>query len=392
MIIQYLDSAFCEATIEWLVAIDQVQLVLQIWHFPLTNLDTAAYPCNGTSDIPKNAQDRFLCPQQDQATWLYKYSWTYHQKIQDQSALAQNKAVSMWCSYCVQYSANLRMNKNIQGQISLTCDARQASNTDGYFAITRSWIEEGTPHVWTLWMGILAFIQLNNSHNSIHLGQALYKAVQCQDVTHKVHNVALYLFTFPNHTDYIRLDTSPVTTLPTITWWWQNLPVSSHLKLANHLTGQNDNYGKIIDLPSTYFKQWIHSCMAHIINLATQTFLTPCSSSKHYDPATPEADIVVSNNGEDQDAISLIHATYLCQGKHVHMDLSFTDPTDHVLAGMLLGAMQRTVQEHSDALSTLAAYTWYESTMLSNVCNAQSCVGTERGKCIHLCMFGINTY
>ena len=30
----------------------------------------------------------------------------------------------------------------VVGEISLTCDAWQASNTDGYFAVTGHWIEE----------------------------------------------------------------------------------------------------------------------------------------------------------------------------------------------------------------------------------------------------------
>lgn len=30
----------------------------------------------------------------------------------------------------------------VQGEVSLTCDAWQASNTDGYFAVTAHWIEE----------------------------------------------------------------------------------------------------------------------------------------------------------------------------------------------------------------------------------------------------------
>jgi hypothetical protein len=48
--------------------------------------------------------------------------------------------------------------------------------------------------------------------------------------------------------------------------------------------------------------------MAHIINLATQAFLTICSTSKHYDPASPNADIVIPCNGQHRGTISLIHA------------------------------------------------------------------------------------
>ena len=36
----------------------------------------------------------------------------------------------------------------VTGEISLTCDAWQASNTDGYFAVTGHWIEESRPGVW----------------------------------------------------------------------------------------------------------------------------------------------------------------------------------------------------------------------------------------------------
>lgn len=52
----------------------------------------------------------------------------------------------------------------------------------------------------------------------------------------------------------------------------------------------------------------LSSCMAHVINLATQTFLAMYSTSKHYDPSSPDADIVVSSNGEDRDPIGLVRA------------------------------------------------------------------------------------
>jgi hypothetical protein len=33
----------------------------------------------------------------------------------------------------------------VTGKISLTCDTWQASNTDGFFAVTGHWIEESRP-------------------------------------------------------------------------------------------------------------------------------------------------------------------------------------------------------------------------------------------------------
>lgn len=76
--------------------------------------------------------------------------------------------------------------KEVKGRINLTCDAWQASNADGYFAVTASWIEENAVHVWSLQTALLGFVQLNNAHNGVRLGQALYKVVKRVGATHKV--------------------------------------------------------------------------------------------------------------------------------------------------------------------------------------------------------------
>ncbi|KAF8233428.1 hypothetical protein L208DRAFT_1266745, partial [Tricholoma matsutake] len=62
------------------------------------------------------------------------------------------------------------------GKISLTCDAWQASNSDGYLAVMGSWIEEEDGK-WQLQTVLLGFTQLNNAHNGTWLGQALFKIV-----------------------------------------------------------------------------------------------------------------------------------------------------------------------------------------------------------------------
>lgn len=64
----------------------------------------------------------------------------------------------------------------MKGLISLTCDAWQASNSDGYFAVTGSWINEENAK-WQLQTALLGFTQLNNAHNGTRLGQALFKIV-----------------------------------------------------------------------------------------------------------------------------------------------------------------------------------------------------------------------
>ena len=75
------------------------------------------------------------------------------------------------------------------GDVSLTCDAWQASNTDGYFAVTGHWIEESTPTNWEMKNALLGFTRISNAHNGERLGQALFKIVQHVGIEHKVrHN------------------------------------------------------------------------------------------------------------------------------------------------------------------------------------------------------------
>lgn len=74
----------------------------------------------------------------------------------------------------------------VTGEVNLTCDAWQASNTDGYFAVTGHWIEEITPTQWELKSGLLGFTQLSNAHNGEQLGQALFKIIKRVNITHKV--------------------------------------------------------------------------------------------------------------------------------------------------------------------------------------------------------------
>jgi hypothetical protein len=73
----------------------------------------------------------------------------------------------------------------VKGKVSLTCDAWQASNSDGYFAVTGSWIEEENGK-WQIKPALLGFTQLNNAHNGKRLGQALFKIVSRVGIAHKV--------------------------------------------------------------------------------------------------------------------------------------------------------------------------------------------------------------
>lgn len=86
--------------------------------------------------------------------------------------------------------------QTVQGEVSLTCDAWQASNTDGYFAVTAHWIKESTPTKWELKSAIIGFTRLNNAHVGIRLGQALFKIIKRVGIENKVR------VTMPSHVLY----------------------------------------------------------------------------------------------------------------------------------------------------------------------------------------------
>ena len=75
----------------------------------------------------------------------------------------------------------------VSGEISLTCDAWQASNTDGYFAVTGHWVKERALGKWKLEHALFGFMLMNTVHNGVRLGQALYKICDCLKIVHKVH-------------------------------------------------------------------------------------------------------------------------------------------------------------------------------------------------------------
>ena len=82
----------------------------------------------------------------------------------------------------------------MKGKVSLTCDAWQASNVDGYFAVTGSWIEEEkNTGQWELKTALLGFTQLNNAHNGVRLGQALFKVISRAGIAHKVSHSCIVL-------------------------------------------------------------------------------------------------------------------------------------------------------------------------------------------------------
>jgi hypothetical protein len=82
------------------------------------------------------------------------------------------------CVYTIPPGLFLIISQGVQGEVSLTCDAWQASNADGYFAVTAHWIDDSMTGKWELKSALIGFTQLNNAHNSERLGQALFKIVK----------------------------------------------------------------------------------------------------------------------------------------------------------------------------------------------------------------------
>ena len=74
----------------------------------------------------------------------------------------------------------------VTGDVSLTCDAWQASNTDGYFAVAGHWIKEMASGDWNEEEALFGFTQMNTAHNGTRLGQELYKICSRLSIVHKV--------------------------------------------------------------------------------------------------------------------------------------------------------------------------------------------------------------
>ncbi|KIK33276.1 hypothetical protein CY34DRAFT_99879, partial [Suillus luteus UH-Slu-Lm8-n1] len=79
-----------------------------------------------------------------------------------------------------------------KGNVNATCDAWQAGNVDGFFAVTGHWIEEKAPMQWEIQSSLLGFTKVNNAHNGKRLAGALFKILDRVGITHKVSSVYSY--------------------------------------------------------------------------------------------------------------------------------------------------------------------------------------------------------
>lgn len=185
-IVKYTDAIYCEAAIEWLLATDQVcsfltQMCLSLIRSdqPLRALEHPAF--KNMIDIAARATDGVKIPNRKQTRReiinLFKKNMTRLRDKLNVSIVDIRQHL-----HCLMRPQSDR----VKGLVNLTCDAWQASNTDGYFAVTGHWIEESAPGVWSSETALLGFVRLNNAHSGVRLGQALFKVVQRVGIEHKV--------------------------------------------------------------------------------------------------------------------------------------------------------------------------------------------------------------
>lgn len=233
-VIPYSDKLFHRAAIEWLVVTDQLIQALEHPKF------------KEMIDVASRATNRVKIPGR-KAT--------------------QAEIMRMFKNHLTTLKSRLN-GPVVQGKVSLTCDAWQAGNTDGYFVVTAHWIEELTPGKWELNNALIGFTHLNNAHNGERLGQALFKIVRCIGIEDKVGHITC----------------NNASNNPTMM-----KEFAARLKTA---TGRKYKWRK----------RKIN-CLTHVINLAMQMLISTYSKSPHFDPKQPEAHIPTSH-----DEVGLVRA------------------------------------------------------------------------------------
>ena len=246
----------------------------------------------------------------------------------------------------------------VQGDVNLTCDAWQASNTDAYFAVTAHWIKESTDSQWELKSALIGFTKLNNAHNGVRLGQALFKVIKRVGIENKVseHSLAIALAAhtlnaitpsspspscLPHHHHHhhcaclvaiaIMSASSPSSSclhrhracVVTTTLSCGPCPGCHHEGRPCHLRQckqQHNNDEGIGRTSEDYYAQEVrleeeedqvglfidvlpfrsllinYSCLAHVINIATQKLIKTYSDSPHFNPKKPDDHVPTSRD------------------------------------------------------------------------------------------------
>lgn len=179
--------------------------------------------------------------------------------------------------------------------------------------MTGHWIEETSPGDWQLKSALLGFTQMNSAHNGVRLGRALYKIISRVGIRHKVRVLCSLLSLHCSHVyqlegrlDYMRQRGKQQH------YAHQLCPPPQHVISANldedvEQGRQTYSVSPSISTLSIPLLNIITSCLAHVINLATQAVINTYSKSKHYDPANPDAHIP-DTNAKVRDEIALVRS------------------------------------------------------------------------------------
>ena len=183
----------------------------------------------------------------------------------------------------------------VQGEVSLTCDAWQASNTDGYFAVTAHWIEESTHAKWELKSALIGFTQLNNAHNGERLGQALFKVIKRVGIEN--HVIFFYLIAVPCNLIFaIKVGHVTCDNASNNSTMMKELAVRLKISTGKKYYWKKRKIKFVSSLTCAYHKLTKDSCLAHVINLATQLLISTYSKSPHFDPKEPNAHVPTSRD------------------------------------------------------------------------------------------------
>ncbi|CAK5283136.1 unnamed protein product [Mycena citricolor] len=175
------------------------------------------------------------------------------------------------CSLAIVSAADFVQGLKVKGEISLTCDAWQASNINGYFVVTAHWIKELEPGKWKMEDMIIGLTQLNNAHHGRHLGEALFKVVQQLRIEHQVGHVTCDGAS--NNITMLEKFTELIESVTTREWD----PVQRRIR-----------------------------CLAHVINMGTCKLIDTYSTFSHFDPRDPEAHIPDLTDSPNCDEIGII--------------------------------------------------------------------------------------
>lgn len=187
----YSHKTFRRAAIEWIVATDQVSNTIILALILIDLISISSQPIQALEhakfkemiDIASRATNGVQIPgrkiTRGEIIRLFKDHIT---KLKTQLNVSIRKLLRLKPYYFL----FALQGPTVQGEVSLTCDAWQAGNTDGYFAVTAHWIEEATTAKWELKNALIGFTRLNNAHNGERLGQALFKVIERVGIGHKV--------------------------------------------------------------------------------------------------------------------------------------------------------------------------------------------------------------